>query len=173
MAVYSKVEAVVASQKVVQDKVAFAKKTGNWTGIDPQYVLQEAAKIILSTTSDAPGCKVLNSVGIVSADYAYAFGALFESVAGLARNIAGSGTSGKTTTFLREGRAEVLNALRFQALDMQADAIIGIKIDYEEFSGANNQGVLVVTATGTAVRVVPFENGQNASAHSSVPSGGS
>lgn len=152
-AVYAKIEALFAAEQLGRERVAHAKRTGAWDGIDPQTIRDEARKIILSTTSDAPGSIVESTIGIVSADYAYAFGALFESVAGLARNIIGSGKSGQTATFLREGRAEVLSALRFHALDIGADAIIGVKIDYEEFSGANNLGVLVVTATGTAVKI--------------------
>lgn len=148
-------EAIAAGYTRDQEIITRARKTGNWQGVDPKLIREEAAKTIITTTDFIPGYSIDEIVGVASSDYAYAFGAIFESIAGLARNIAGSGKSGQTANFLREGRAEVLQALKFHALDLNAHAIIGAKIDYEEFSGSNNHGVLVVTATGTAVRISP------------------
>ena len=156
-AVYAKVEPLMAMRAKEQDALTRARESGNWSGVSPEVIRREAGSVILSTTSDVPGYRVTGNTGIVSADYAYAFGAIFESVAGLLRNVAGSGRSGQTIAFLREGRTEVLNALRFHALDLGAQAVLGVRIEYEEFSGANNQGVIIVTATGTAVKIVPTD----------------
>ena len=156
-AVYAKVEPLVAQRAKEQDQLRHARESGDWTGIEQGTVKREAAAVILSTTNDVPSFKILENAGVVSADYAYAFGAVFESVAGLLRNIAGSGRSGQTIAFLREGRSEVLSALRFAALDVGAQAVVGIRIDYEELSGANNQGIIVIVATGTAVKIARLD----------------
>jgi uncharacterized protein YbjQ (UPF0145 family) len=76
-----------------------------------------------------------------------------EFVNGFLRDFGGSGRSGMTINFLREGRKEVLNALRRCALEADAQAVVGIKIDYEEFSGANGKGIIVIVASGTALKI--------------------
>ena len=134
-------------------RVSEARITGNWSGVPAETVRAEAAGVVLSTTNDIPGREVLECRAIVSAEFAFAFGAVFEELAGLVRNIAGSGKSGQTVQFLRQGRIEVLNKLKFEALDAGANAVVGVHVDYEEFSGANQRGILVVVATGTAVRL--------------------
>lgn len=150
--IYEKIESIHAAQQQELDAIAAARRSGNWRGIDHSLIRKEAATITLVTTDSLPNSGPIEAVGIVSADYAYAFSAFSESIAGLARNVVGSGASGKTVGFLKEGRAEVMQLLRFNALDLNANAVVGVRFDYEEFSGANNQGVIVVTATGTAIR---------------------
>jgi uncharacterized protein YbjQ (UPF0145 family) len=154
-AVYAKVDAFLEAKAQEEAKLRHARDTRDWSGIDPKVLRAELGKITVTTTPSIPGHIITRVIDVVSADYAYAFGALFESIGGIARNLVGSGRSGQTISFLKEGRSEVLSALRFRALEMGATAIIGIKIDYEEFSGANNQGIIVVTATGTAVATKP------------------
>lgn len=151
-AVYSKVEAAQAAAAAQEERIAQARASGNWSSVDPALVRQEANSVLVLTTETVPGVGPYTAVGIVSADYSYAFGALYENIAGFARNLAGSGNSGRTSKFLAEGRAQVIDALKFEALDCNAHAVVAVRFDYEEFSGANNQGILVVTATGTAIR---------------------
>jgi uncharacterized protein YbjQ (UPF0145 family) len=100
-----------------------------------------------------PGTEIESALGLVSGSYTVAFGAIFEAVAGLARNIRGTGSSPQTEQHIRAGIVQVLGQLRVEALTaFSADAVIGIRYQFEEFSGANNQGILVVVGTGTAVR---------------------
>ena len=157
-AVYAKVEAHIATQRKERELVATARTSGDWSGLDPLIKQKELEAIILTTTETVPGFITMAVVNVVSSDYAYAFGAIDEAISGLARNIAGSGRSNQTVAFLKKGRTECLQALRQQALGCNAHAVLGIKFDYEEFSGANNKGVLVVVATGTAVRLQRREN---------------
>ncbi|XVJ69876.1 MAG: YbjQ family protein [Rhizobacter sp.] len=130
-----------------------ARETGDWTGIPNDTIVAEAQRVIVTTTEGIPGREVAEIRGIISSEYTYAFGAIFEEFAGLLRNIAGSGKSSMTTKFLREGRLQVVNSLRYEALDAGANAVVGVRIEYEEFSGANQRGILVVVATGTAVKL--------------------
>lgn len=151
---------VLAANPALQaaQRLSEARVTGNWAGVPADLVRAEAAEVVLSTTPEIPGREVAECRAIVSAEFAFAFGAVFEELAGLVRNIAGSGKSGQTVQFLRQGRVEVLNKLRFEALDAGANAVLGVHIDYEEFSGANQRGILVVVATGTAVRLKDVSN---------------
>ena len=137
------------------DLLEHARRTGSWNGVAPEVVRQEAAGVLLATTDSIPGRTVAEMRGLIAADYAYAFGAILEEVAGLARNIIGSGVSNKMAQAIAAGRNEALHALRFAALDAGANAVVGVRVDCEEFSGANQRGTLVVCVTGTAVRLEP------------------
>lgn len=138
--------------RTTDEALARARITGNWKGVPAEIVRSEADNVLFATSDSLPGHQIQTTLGLVSADFAYAFGAVGETLAGLARNIAGSGKSEETVRLMQEGRGAVLQSLRFQALDMGADAVVAVRFDYEEFSGANQRGVLVVTGTGTAVR---------------------
>lgn len=145
-AVYAKVSAALAP-------VDHARATGDWSGISQQEIDQLAAKVIVSTLEHLPGYSITENLEILSADFAYAFGGIFEAVAGLARNIGGSGNSWMTTDFMLRGRQATTTAIRRTAVQHRADAVIGVRYHFQEFSGANQRGVLVVAATGTAVKI--------------------
>ncbi len=130
-----------------------ARITGNWAGIPADTIQLEAARVVVVSTPTVPGFRIDAVCGIVGGEHAYAFGAVFEEIAGFFRNVAGGGTSHQTVSFLKDARAKALQALRFAALDAGANAVVGVIFDYEEFSGANQRGVYVVIATGTAVRI--------------------
>jgi uncharacterized protein YbjQ (UPF0145 family) len=134
-------------------RLAEARLSGNWAGVAGDVVQLEAARVVIVSTPTVPGFCIDAVCGIVGGEHAYAFGAVFEEIAGFFRNVAGGGTSHQTVSFLKEARGKALQALRFAALDAGANAVVGVTFDYEEFSGANQRGVYVVIATGTAVRI--------------------
>ena len=92
-------------------------------GVRPpeRQVEQQRRAIQLLTISEVPGRVIDSSVGIVFGDYAFAYGAIYEELAGLLRNIGGSGRSTKTHTMLQEARETVLGQMREQALLLGAD----------------------------------------------------
>ena len=53
---------------------------------------------------------------------------------------------------LRDGRKTVLFELRREAFSVNADAVIGVDLDYQEISGGS-KGMLMLVANGTAVRL--------------------
>jgi uncharacterized protein YbjQ (UPF0145 family) len=138
--------------RTTDEALARARSTGNWYGVPSDMVRRELDAILFATADTLPGFQIATTLGVVCADFAWSFGAVGESLAGLARNLAGSGKSDETVRLMLQGRQEVLHALRLQALNCGADAVVALRFDYEEFSGANQRGVLVVTAIGTAVR---------------------
>lgn len=59
------------------------------------------------------------------------------------------GRSGKYEKVVDEGRREALKDLEEEAREMGADAVVGVRFDYEEMK----EGMLWITATGTAVKL--------------------
>lgn len=113
------------------------------------------AGVALATTEHVHGRVIAKSFGVVFGESGLAFGAIEEIVGGAFRNIAGTGHSGRMTSRLHQVRQEALVNLRASAVVMGGDAVVGVRVDVEEFSGANGRGILVVVASGTAVRLAP------------------
>jgi uncharacterized protein YbjQ (UPF0145 family) len=65
------------------------------------------------------------------------------------------GRSAATQKELRKARIACLSELRKEAVDLGANAVIGVDLDYSEFSG-HGKGMLFLVATGTAVRLKPI-----------------
>lgn len=105
-------------------------------------------RIILTTTNGVDG-KVANQyLGIVTGETiigANIFKDFFASI----RDIVG-GRSGSYERVLREAKETALKEMEEEAVKLGADAIIGIDLDYETVG--SNGGMLMVTASGTAVR---------------------
>jgi uncharacterized protein YbjQ (UPF0145 family) len=137
-------------QKLPTDPVDRAWALRDFSKLTPEQIAMAASRIQLSTTASIPGKQLSRSLGIVTGIYSFAFGAVFEAVAGLARNLAVSGSSAQTEQHMNNGIAFATQTMQGRALALGADAIVGIKYEFEEFSGANNLGVIAVIATGTA-----------------------
>lgn len=105
-------------------------------------------KLILTTTNGIDG-KVANEyLGIVTGETiigANIFKDFFASI----RDIVG-GRSGSYERVLREAKDTAIKEMTQEAIRLGADAIIGIDLDYETV-GANG-GMLMVTASGTAIK---------------------
>ena len=107
--------------------------------------------MILTTTNSIEGKRVTAYLGIVTGETiigANIFRDIFASV----RDVVG-GRSGAYEDVLREAKDTALHELELKAKAMGADAIIGIDLDYETI----RQGMLMVSASGTAVKVASGE----------------
>ena len=107
-------------------------------------------RITLSTTNVIEGKPAKNYLGIVTGETiigANIFKDLFASI----RDIVG-GRSGSYEKVLREAKDTALKEMEEAAIRLGADAIVGIDLDYETV-GANG-GMLMVTASGTAIRIL-------------------
>ena len=105
-------------------------------------------RITLSTTNVIEGKPAKNYLGIVSGETiisANIFKDLFASI----RDIVG-GRSGSYEKVLREAKDTALKEMEDAAIRLGADAVVGIDLDYETV-GANG-GMLMVTASGTAIK---------------------
>ena len=105
-------------------------------------------RITLSTTNVIEGKPAKNYLGIVTGETiigANIFKDLFASI----RDIVG-GRSGSYEKVLREAKDTALKEMEEAAIRLGADAVVGIDLDYETL-GANG-GMLMVTASGTAIK---------------------
>ena len=104
--------------------------------------------MIVTTTLNVEGRKIVEYKGIVFGEVISGVDVVKDMVAGLS-NFFG-GRSNTYETELVNARESALREMEERAAKLGANAVVGVDIDYEVF-GANN-GMLMVTASGTAVR---------------------
>jgi uncharacterized protein YbjQ (UPF0145 family) len=107
--------------------------------------------MIYSTTGHIEGHEVDAYLGVVFGDAVLGVNLVKDFLGGL-RDMIG-GRSGTYERELGAARDVAMAALTEQARAVGADAILGIDLDYEVL-GSNN-GMLMVCASGTAVRLKP------------------
>ncbi|MDV7186556.1 heavy metal-binding domain-containing protein [Lutibacter sp. TH_r2] len=104
--------------------------------------------MILTTTHTIETHQVKEYLGIVTGETiigANIFKDFFASI----RDIVG-GRSGSYEKVLREAKETALKEMEQAAKKLGADAVVGIDLDYETVG--KNGGMLMVTASGTAVK---------------------
>lgn len=107
--------------------------------------------MILTTTDVVQGAVVEAYLGIVTAEVVYGSNALRDFFAGI-RDIIGGRTGSYERVFER-GHRDVLAELEQRALRLGANAVIGIEIDTGSINVDQSGVLLLITATGTAVRL--------------------
>lgn len=105
--------------------------------------------MILTTTPTIEGRTIVEYKGVVFGEVIAGVDFLRDIAASI-RNIVG-GRSGSYEEELINAREQAMDEMRQRAQSLGADAVVGIDIDYEVL-GSNN-GMLMVTASGTAVRL--------------------
>ena len=105
--------------------------------------------MILTTTPTIEGRTIVEYKGVVFGEVIAGVDFLRDIAASI-RNIVG-GRSGSYEEEPINAREQAMDEMRQRAQSMGADAVVGIDIDYEVL-GSNN-GMLMVTASGTAVRL--------------------
>jgi uncharacterized protein YbjQ (UPF0145 family) len=103
--------------------------------------------MILTTTPSIEGRTITSYLGIVTGE-AIVGANIFRDLFANIRDIVG-GRSGAYERELERARTLAMDDLRDTATQAGADAVIGIDIDYEVL-GSNN-GMLMVSVSGTAV----------------------
>jgi uncharacterized protein YbjQ (UPF0145 family) len=101
--------------------------------------------LTITTTSSIEGRPVTGYLGVVAGETILGVNIFKDITAGF-RNIVG-GRSGKYEEELRKGRVTAIQEMEQRAAEMGADAVVGVKIDYETVGGQ----MLMITASGTAV----------------------
>ncbi len=112
--------------------------------------MNKQIEVLLTTTSTIQDEKVEKYLGIISAQLVAGTGLFSEFMAGFS-DIVG----GRSRTFQKQLEAlntEVLEMLKVKAVSINANAVLGVRIDYDEISGKNLQ-MFMVTASGTAVKM--------------------
>ena len=106
--------------------------------------------MILSTTSQIEGKPIYEYKGLVFGEVITGVNFLKDFGAGL-RNFFGGRSQGYENEIVK-AREEALSEMISHAQSLGANAIVGIKVDYETI-GHDGSNMMMVTASGTAVVV--------------------
>ncbi|NJL81938.1 MAG: YbjQ family protein [Chloroflexaceae bacterium] len=107
--------------------------------------------MILTTTDVIQGLVIESYLGIVTAEVVYGSNALRDFFAGL-RDFIGGRTASYEEVFAR-GHQEALRELEQRARQLGANGVIGIEIDTGTINIDDRGALLLITASGTAVRL--------------------
>ena len=129
-------------QKEERDEKALQEKILSMT--------DQELKSVLLTTETQSDLEIDERIDIVTAECAFGMN-IFRDIFADVRNIVG-GRSVATQKVLRDARNTVLSELRREALLIGANAVVGVDLDYSEFSGGG-KSMLFLVASGTAVKV--------------------
>lgn len=113
--------------------------------------------MLVSTTSTLDGYAVDEYLGPVSAHLVIGTGVLTDFFSGFSDFLGARSASYRNK--IREIEGEALALLEIEAQQKRANAVIGLRVDHDEISGAG-KSMMMVTAMGTAVRVrrtIPVE----------------
>lgn len=112
-------------------------------------------KLIVTTGLTVPNREIDEVIDIVSAESVIGVN-IFKDIAAAWRDVLG-GRSKSLQNVLRQARVTCLDELKKEAGSIgAADAIVAIDLDYSEYSSnLVSGGMLLVIATGTAVRLKP------------------
>lgn len=105
--------------------------------------------MFLTTTPAIEGYRITEYRGVVFGEVISGVNFLRDFAASI-RNIVG-GRSGSYEEELISARSQAMDEMSKRAAQLGADAVVGIDIDYEVLGEAG--GMLMVTASGTAVRI--------------------
>lgn len=103
--------------------------------------------MILTTTNNIEGKQIKEYLGIVTGETIIGAN-LFRDIFASVRDVVG-GRSGAYEEVLREAKDTALREMGEKAESLNADAIVGIDLDYETI----RNGMLMVSASGTAVKL--------------------
>jgi uncharacterized protein YbjQ (UPF0145 family) len=107
--------------------------------------------MILTTTDVLQGSVIDTYLGVVTAEIVYGSNALRDFFAGI-RDIIGGRTASYERVF-EQGQADALAELERRAERLGANAVIGIEVSTGTINIDETGVLLLITATGTAVRV--------------------
>ncbi len=107
--------------------------------------------MIITTTSTLQDRRIAEYLGLVSGEAILGANVFRDFFAGI-RDIVG-GRSGGYERSLREAKEIAIREMEVAARALGADAVIGIDLDYESIQSGSSGGMLMVSASGTAVRL--------------------
>jgi len=106
--------------------------------------------MIITTGPSVAGRDAIEYCGVVAGEAILGANIFKDFFAGI-RDIVG-GRSAAYERSLREARETAIAEMVQQAQELGANAIIAVDLDYESISTGNSGGMLMVTASGTAIK---------------------
>ena len=128
-----------------------ARQKGDWSNISDEAREIALSDIVLTTSMFVANREIDYEFDVITYECAYGMN-IFRDLFASVRDIVG-GRSKAVETVLRDARVAAMRGIREEALDIGADAVIAIDLDYSELSGGGKGGMLVAIATGTAVKL--------------------
>lgn len=110
--------------------------------------ISRLAQCMLVTTETASDLHIDERLDVVTAECVFGLN-LFKDIFSSARDVFG-GRSVTTQNSLRDARKYAMAELRKEAAMIGAHAVVGVDLDYSEFSGGG-KSMLLLVASGTAV----------------------
>jgi uncharacterized protein YbjQ (UPF0145 family) len=140
-----------AREREINAKVRIAKETGDWSEISASIIEKITGDITLTSSFYISNHEVDTEIEFITAECVYGMNIFKDFFAGV-RDIFG-GRSHTVQKVLRDARRTCLTELRREALMVGADAVISINLNYQELSAGQKNGMLMLVASGTAVRL--------------------
>jgi uncharacterized protein YbjQ (UPF0145 family) len=109
--------------------------------------------MLVVTTPTISEHRIVQHLGIVGGDAILGANIFRDFFAGI-RDIVG-GRSAAYEKELRNAKAIALQEMSDQAEDLGANAVVGVDLDYETIQVGSGGGMLMVSASGTAVIIEP------------------
>ena len=106
--------------------------------------------MIITTIQDVPGMEIVEYRGLATGEVVAGINVVKDIGAGL-RNLFGGRIKGYEEE-IDQARDEALKELEARVAEMGANAVIGVRIDFDAL-GSDGNNMLLVTVTGTAVVV--------------------
>ena len=106
--------------------------------------------MIVTTTDGVEGRAIVEYRGIVSGEAVMGTNVFRDFFAGITDLV--GGRSGTYESELRKAKDFAIAQMTEDAGRLDADAVVGVDLDYEHLGGGN-RSMLMVTANGTAVRL--------------------
>ena len=107
--------------------------------------------MIVTTTPNVQGRKIAEYLGIVTGEAILGANIFRDLFAGI-RDILG-GRAAAYEQELRRAREIAMEEMVTAAQERRADAVVGVDVDYEYLQIGEGGGMLMVTCSGTAVRL--------------------
>jgi uncharacterized protein YbjQ (UPF0145 family) len=108
--------------------------------------------MIVSTTTAIDGRPVTEYVGVVTGEAVLGANVFRDLFAGL-RDIVGGRSAGYERSLEAVSRETAIGEMVAEAEQLGADAVIGVDVDYESIQVGQGGSMLMVSASGTAVRL--------------------
>jgi len=113
------------------------------------FHFMEVLSMLMTTTHDVSGKTIVEYYGVVTGE-AILGANIFKDIFASIRDIVG-GRSAAYESELKKAREIAMEEMQQQAREMGANAVIGIDLDYETVGSQG--GMLMVSASGTAVKI--------------------
>lgn len=113
--------------------------------------LNKGVTMLITTTPNIEGRRIVEYLGIVDGEAIMGANIFADLFAGI-RNVIG-GRSGAYEKELRKAKDIALKEMEQEAAGLGADAVIGVDLDYETIGFEQGGSMLMVTASGTAVKL--------------------